>query len=96
MKIKYSPVKWNSYAKHAEGVLADTVITYKNATTVTVDGTDYEFPTEYVTFPKVREDTKGVIRLAFRKDGTLYLTIRRYYTKTCKDWDTGDYHDVNG
>ena len=84
MKIKYSPCNSNR----------ETAIEIRDANTVLVDGEEYSFPEECVAFPDVAKQTNYVILEAHRESGELFLTITRYYTKSCP-WDTGDYQEVS-
>lgn len=95
MKIKYSPISWNPYANI--DALPDSEIVFVNQNSLSVDGELYEFDPLDVTWPDIREQTDGVILEAHRDAyGTLYITVRRFYTDSCLAWDTGDYHEING
>jgi len=93
MKIKYSPVLWNEYAKiNAEH---DTEIKVIDENTIEIDGKEYEFDTESVEWDDIVTQTDCVILDARRDNsGELYITVRRFYTKDCASWDTGDYHKM--
>ena len=94
MKIKYSPIKWNSYAKIE--AFPDTVVEFVDENSIRIDGELYEFD-DSVIFPDIRTQTNGVIEDAHREVGELYLTIRRFYTDDHDlKWDTGDYHEIHG
>lgn len=98
MKIKYSPMKWNPYAKNrfAEYIKENTEIEIVNENTIRIDGIEYSFDNASITWPDVYEQTNGSILEAHRDEtGELYLTVRRSYTDNCSEWDTGDYHDFN-
>ena len=82
MKIKYSPVHTNK----------DTIIEATGANTLRIDGVDYEFDNESVTWPDISEQTEGVILEAHREDGELCVTVRRFYSGSCSGWDTGAFH----
>ena len=82
MKIRYSPCHTNK----------DTIIEATGANTLRIDGVDYEFDNESVTWPDISEQTEGVILEAHREEGELYVTVRRFYSGSCTGWDTGDYH----
>lgn len=82
MKIKYSPVQTNK----------DTIIEATGPDTLRIDGQEYEFDPESVTWPEISEQTNGVIIEAHRESGELYVTVRRFYSGSCSGWDTGDYH----
>ena len=84
MKVKYSPV--NS--------IKDTSIEATGENTLRIDGEGYEFDASSVTWPDVSEQTEGVILEAHREDGELFVTVRRFYSGSCSDWDTGGYHEV--
>lgn len=95
MKIKYSPIKWNEYANIE--AQPDTMIEFIDQNTITVDGQLYEFDNDSIVWPDIYEQTNGVITEARRDEtGELYLTVRRFYTHQCIEWDTGDYHEING
>lgn len=94
MKIRYSPVSWNEYAKLP--FLPNTETVFVDENSVTVDGELYEFD-DSVIFPDIRTQTNGVIEDAHREVGELYLTIRRFYTDDHDlKWDTGEYHEIHG
>lgn len=92
MKIKYGPVKWNPYAKIE--AMPDTVIEPVDDNSLKIDGELYEFDEQSVEFPEIRQQTNERILEAHREDGELYLTVMRFYTRTCHPWDTGGYHEV--
>jgi hypothetical protein len=97
MKIKYSPVKWNSYAasNFPEGTKPETEIEAISENSITIDGELYEFDKSSVAWPDVSEQTEDRITEAHRDDsGELWLTVRRFYAESCAAWDTGDYHEV--
>jgi hypothetical protein len=96
MKIKYSPCKWNPYAAHnfAPTTQPDTEIKVLSDDILQIDGEPYEFSPLDVQWPKISEQTSGVILEAHREDGELYVTVRRFYTQSCSGWDSGDYHEV--
>lgn len=96
MKLKYSPVKWNEFAKHnlPPWTQPDTQVRVLSETMLELDGRCYEFDTNSINFEGLIESTNGEILEAFRQDGELYVTIRRFYTQGCSEWDTGEYHDV--
>jgi len=95
MKIKYSPCKWNPYAE-LEG-LPDTEIKYINENSITIDNELYEFDPDSVAFENLATLTDGIIIDAFRNESDeLYLTVRRFYTESCTEWDNGEYHEING
>lgn len=84
MKIKYNPCK----SDH------DTNIELLSESVILIDGETYGFPEDGVVASNIAQQTDGVILDAFRKDGILYMTIRRFYTASCIDWDDGQYHEV--
>lgn len=87
MKLKYSPVHTDNQ---------NTVIEYVDENTILIDGEEYQFDSNSVIWPTIFDDTNGKILNAFVDDnGELCITVRRFYTGSCSDWDTGDYHDVN-
>jgi len=81
MKLKYSPVHSTK----------NTIIEATGESTLRIDGVDYEFDTESVTWPDISEQTEGVILEAHREDGKLFVTVRRFYSGSCSGWDTGAY-----
>ena len=94
MKIKYSPVKWSSYALIDAN--SDTKIVWIDDNTISIDNDLYEFNADSVIFPYLCEITNGVILDAYRDEiGELYVTVRRFYTNSCEEWDTGEYHEIN-
>ena len=94
MKIKYIPVYSN----------CNTVIEYIDENTLKIDNELYEFDTESIVWPDIYTQTNGKITSARRDEtGELYLdVIRKYYFENAgavippPEWDTGDYHDING
>lgn len=82
MKIKYSPCSTNK----------ETTIEVIGDNTLRIDGVDYEFDAESVTWPDISQQTENIILEAYREAGELYVTVRRFYSGTCSGWDTGDYH----
>lgn len=92
MKIKYSPIKWNEYS--GIEALPDTEIIPVDENSISVDGELYEFNPADVEWPDISTQTGGVIIEAIRIDGELYLVVRRFYTRFCHSWDTGDYHEI--
>jgi len=95
MKIKYSPVKWNEHARiEAE---PNTQINYIDENTIKIDEELYEFDNESITFPEIHSQTNGVILEANRNEfNELFITIRRFYTADCTEWDNGEYNEING
>jgi hypothetical protein len=96
MKIKYSPCKWTPYAAHhfSPTTKPDTIIKVLGPDTIQIDGELYEFSPLDVQWPKINEQTNGVIQEARRENGELFVTIRRFYTQSCSGWDTAQFHDV--
>lgn len=92
MKVKYSPSKWNPYAQI--DAKPDTEIKVQDANTLVIDGEVFEFDPESVAWEDLNEQTDGRILEAHRTDGELYVTVRRFYTGSCAELDTGDYHEV--
>ena len=94
MKIKYIPV-YDTY---------NTVIEYIDESTIKIDDELYEFDTESVEWPDIFTQTNGKITSARRDEtGELYIeVVRTYYYENAgavipqPEWDTGDYHDING
>lgn len=93
MRIKYSPIKWNPYAKL--DVFPDTEIQYINENSIKIDGVLFEFDPESVEWPDIFEQTNEIIIEAKRDESNeLLLEIRRFFTES-REWDTGDYHVIN-
>jgi len=94
MKIKYIPVYSN----------CNTVIEYIDENTLKIDNELYEFDTESVIWDDIFTQTNGKITSARRDEtGELYIeVVRTYYYENAgavipqPEWDTGDYHDING
>jgi hypothetical protein len=84
MKIKYSPCKTTK----------ETSIEIVNENSIKIDAELIEFASSDVAFSDIAEQTENKILAAERRDGELYLTIRRLYKASCGEWDTGDYHKV--
>lgn len=82
MRIKYSPCKSDK----------DTDINIIDDNTISIDGELYEFDKESIEFPMLAELTDYIILEAHRKSEELFLTIKRFYSGNCTEWDTGDYH----
>ncbi|MBA4274032.1 MAG: hypothetical protein C0436_00100 [Alphaproteobacteria bacterium] len=96
MKIKYSPIKWNEYAapQFPEGTKPDTKIEILSANSLSIDGVEFEFDLQSVSWDSLSEQTQGRIIEAKRDDyGELWLVVRRFYTGSCS-WDTGEYYEV--
>jgi hypothetical protein len=68
MKLKYSPCQ--------SSTLSETQIKYVDENTVNVDGEDYSFDSQHVSWPAYR-------------DTELHLVVRRFYQSNCSEWDTG-------
>jgi hypothetical protein len=94
MNLKYSPVKYNEQSPACIGHKPDTEITVKDDNTLLIDGEFYEFDPSDVAWPTISEDTGGIIIEAHREDGMLFVTVRRFYTLSCAEWDDGQYHEV--
>jgi hypothetical protein len=94
MYLKYSPVKYNEHSPACAGHKADTEIAVQDENTILVDGEVYEFDPLDVAWPTISEDTGGVILEAHREDGMLFVTVRRFYTLSCAEWDDGQCHEV--
>jgi hypothetical protein len=91
MKIKYSPVRWNEHSQIR--AKENTEIFKKDENTILIDGEEFSFDIDSVQFSDIADNTNERILDAYRKDGELYLTIRRFYTESCVEWDTGEYND---
>ena len=86
MKIKYSPIKSDVNSK----------IVFIDDNVLSIDNELYEFDADSVIYPDLCEITNGVILDAYRDEtGELYVTVRRFYTNSCEEWDTGEYHEIN-
>ena len=84
MHIKYSPCKHDR----------DTLIEFVDENTIRIDGELYEFDANDVAWPTIIQDTEGLILEAHREAGELFATVRRFYSASCSEWDTGAYHEV--
>ena len=93
MKLRYSPVKYNAYSPACAGHLPDTVITVMDDNALNIDGEVYEFDPADVAWPTISADTDGVILEAHREAGILHVTVRRFYSSSCGQWDDGQYHE---
>jgi hypothetical protein len=84
VKLKYSPCKsdW------------DTKIEVLSESEIRIDDETYEFPIDGIDASDIAEQTDFAILEARQEDGVLYLTIRRFYSYSCADWDDGQYHEV--
>ena len=86
MKIKYSPINSDVNSK----------IVFIDDNVLSIDNELYEFDADSVIYPDLCEITNGVILDAYRDEtGELYVTVRRFYTNSCEEWDTGEYHEIN-
>ena len=87
---------WNQYAagSFSPDMKPDTEIKVISDNIIQIDGEEYEFSPLDVQWPDIRTQTNGVIHEAHREDGELFVTVRRFYTQSCSNWDTGAYHDV--
>jgi len=96
VKLLYSPCKWNPYAasSFSPATESDTEIKVLSDDILQIDGQEYEFSPDDVQWPKISEQTGGVILEAHREDGELYVTVRRFYTQECASWDTAQYTEV--
>ena len=83
--IKYSPCQRDGY---------ETQIKYVDENTINIDGEDYSFAPQNVSWPTIAQDTNGVILSAYR-DTELHLTVRRFYVSGHEAWDTGVEEDFN-
>lgn len=85
--LKYSPCKSNN---------KETTFNIKDNNTLIIDGIiDFEFDSNSIEFPDIREQSKGLILEAYRDGKTkdLYITILRRYRDNCP-WDDNNYHEV--
>jgi len=92
MKLKYSPIRWNENAG-IQG-LPDTEIVPVDVNSIRIDGKLYEFDPLDVEWSDITKQTDGNILEANRVDGELRLVVRRFYTRFCQQWDTGEYHEI--
>jgi len=75
----------------------ETVIEVVDENTIRVDGELYEFPSDGIECPDIREQTNGVIEEAHRdSDGTLCVTVRRFFSSPGGElaWYSEDYVEV--
>ena len=91
MKIKYGPVKFNEYSPACVGKSPDTLITPLDDNALSIDGEVYSFDPLDVAWPTINQDTQGVILEAHREAGILHVTVRRFYSSSCGQWDSGAY-----
>lgn len=84
VNIKYSPCKSET---------KNTAIVIRSATDIEVDGVIYTFDFDGIKWPDVAVETDYAIIEAHRAAGELFLTVRRFYTGSCSDWDSGAFHD---
>lgn len=85
MQIKYSPCKSER----------NTSITFIDNNTIKIDDVVYEFDKDSIVWDTIAEQTNNAILEAYRDEsGELYVTVLRFYSNTCFDWDTGDYQEV--
>ena len=96
MKLRYSPVKYNEHSPACVGHKPDTEIIYVDENSISIDNEVYGFDPGMVAWPKVAQDTDGVILSASRDtSGELSLCVRRFYSSSCGTWDTGEYGVFN-
>lgn len=93
MKLRYSPVKYNAHSPACAGHLPDTVITVMDDNALNIDGEVYEFDPLDVAWPTIAQDTEGMILEVHREGGELFVTVRRFYSSSCGQWDDGQYHE---
>lgn len=95
MRLKYRPSKWNPFAEIK--AQDNTAIEYVNENAIRIDGELNQFDPNAYEFDNIASLSAGKILMATRDDlGELWLDVRRYYTDSCTDWDTGDYHVFHG
>jgi hypothetical protein len=85
MHLRYSPCQRDGY---------ETKIVVVDENTVNIDGEVYEFDPTHIEWPTIASDTGGAIIEAHRENGELYVTVRRFYSSSCSEWDTGTYHEA--
>ena len=93
MYLKHSPVKYNEHSPACVGHKPDTEIVVQDENTLLVDGEVYEFDPLDVAWPTIAEDSGAVILEAHREAGILFVTVRRFYSSSCAQWDDGQYHE---
>jgi hypothetical protein len=85
MKIKYSP------CNHSH----NTQIAILDENTLAIDGESFEFDPADVAWPDIQVQTDGAILEAHRGGEELFVTVLRFYSGSCSEWDDGQYHEVN-
>ncbi len=83
MKVRYQPIK-STY---------DTAFIF-GKDSITIDGMEYTFDADSVSWPDINTQTDGAILEAHRKNGELYITALRRYTGSWQSWYTPDYVEV--
>ena len=83
MRLRYSPCKHDR----------DTLIAVMDDNALNIDGEVYEFDPSDVAFEECAVQTGGVILEAHREGGELYVTVRRFYSGSCSEWDDCKYHE---
>jgi hypothetical protein len=73
----------------------DTIIKRLSDTTISIDGEEIgPFDLDGVSWPNISTETVGAVSEAHRRDGDLYLVVTRFYSGSCSEWDSGDYHKM--
>jgi len=95
--------KENREFKTVTGYFENTEITVIDENSLSVDGEVFEFSDTDVEWPDMYKQSGGVFFEAHRESGELYLTVRRFTEGIFIDsimkkeeWDTGEYHDIEG
>jgi hypothetical protein len=83
MKVKYQPIK-STY---------DTAFTF-GKDSITIDGIEYTFDADSVSWPDINTQTDGAILEAHRENGEVYATVLRRYTGSWQSWYSPDYMEV--
>ena len=84
MRLKYSPCFST----------INTRFRYIDENTIEIYSEPYAFSPACVSWLTIAQDTNGAI-LSASKDsgGELHLTVRRFYTGDCSEWDDDKEHD---
>jgi hypothetical protein len=73
----------------------DTIIKKLSDTIISIDGEEIgPFDLDGVSWPDVFKETSRAVLEAHRTNGDLYLTVIRYYSGSCSEWDDGKYHKM--
>lgn len=87
MKIKYRPIYTGK----------TTEIEKIDEYTIKIDGEEYEFSNQDGDYPKISEETDGLILSAKVEDSVLWLEVKREYSDEEKPiWENPSYYDDGG